>query len=115
MAGWSPGCLPDGRARGIGRMPMLVYSEVTMRTTIEVDEGLLAEAQRLREQKEGTAIIHEGLKALIERETARRLAEDAGGEPGPSAERAPTDDEQPTSREPRPVREVLAEIRAAQK
>jgi len=46
----------------------------TMRTTINLDEELLAEAQRITGLKERTALIREGLKALIERESARRLA-----------------------------------------
>jgi len=49
-----------------------------MRTTINADEALLAEAQRLTGQKERTALIHEALRALIGRESARRLAGQAG-------------------------------------
>lgn len=45
-----------------------------MRTTFNIDEALLGEAQRLTGLKERTAVIHEGLRALIERESARRLA-----------------------------------------
>jgi hypothetical protein len=45
-----------------------------MRTTINLDEQLLNEAQRLTGMKERTALIHEGLRALIERESARRFA-----------------------------------------
>lgn len=52
-----------------------------MRTTINLDEGLLAEAQRITGMKERTALIHEGLRALIERESARRLAKLGGSEP----------------------------------
>ena len=52
-----------------------------MRTTINLDEQLLAEAQRITGMKERTALIHEGLKALIERESARRLARLGGSEP----------------------------------
>lgn len=52
-----------------------------MRTTINLDEHLLAEAQRLTGTKERTALIHEGLRALIERESARRLAKLGGSEP----------------------------------
>jgi Arc/MetJ family transcription regulator len=91
---------------------------MTMRTTINVDEALLAEAQRLTGQTERTAVIHEGLKALIERERARRLTGLGDSDPGGTAgrvRRAPTDDKQPPAREVRPVLEVLAEIRAAQK
>lgn len=53
-----------------------------MRTTINVDEALLAEAQRLTGERERTALIREGLKALIERESARRLARLGGSDPG---------------------------------
>lgn len=45
-----------------------------MRTTINLDDHLLREAQRLTGMKERTALVHEGLRALIERESARRLA-----------------------------------------
>jgi len=52
-----------------------------MRTTINLDDQLVAEAQRITGVKERTALIHEGLKALIERESARRLARLGGSEP----------------------------------
>ena len=52
-----------------------------MRTTINVDEALLAEAQRLTGHSERTVLIREGLKALIERESARRLARLGGSNP----------------------------------
>lgn len=52
-----------------------------MRTTINLDDQLLAKARRLTGVKERTALIHEGLRALIERESARRLALLAGSEP----------------------------------
>lgn len=52
-----------------------------MRTTINLDDRLVAEAQRITGTKERTALIHEGLRALIERESARRLARLGGSEP----------------------------------
>ncbi|MCL4215791.1 MAG: type II toxin-antitoxin system VapB family antitoxin [Candidatus Hydrogenedentes bacterium] len=52
-----------------------------MRTTINLDEALLDEAQRVTGMKERTAMIHEGLRVLIERESARRLARLGGTEP----------------------------------
>jgi len=52
-----------------------------MRTTLNIDERLLAEAQRLTGLKEKAALVREGLKALIERESARRLARLGGSEP----------------------------------
>ena len=52
-----------------------------MRTTINLDDTLVTEAQRITGMKERTALIHEGLRALIERESARRLARLWGSEP----------------------------------
>jgi len=52
-----------------------------MRTTVNLDERLLEEAQRLTGTRERTALIREGLRALIERESARRLARLGGTEP----------------------------------
>ena len=52
-----------------------------MRTTINLDETLLMAAQKISGMTERTALIHEGLKALIERESARRLARLGGSEP----------------------------------
>ena len=51
-----------------------------MRTTVNLDEALLDEAQRLTGIGERTMLIHEGLRALIERESARRLAKLGGTE-----------------------------------
>lgn len=45
-----------------------------MRTTLNIDDRLLAEAQRLCGVTEKAALVREGLKALIERESAQRLA-----------------------------------------
>jgi Arc/MetJ family transcription regulator len=58
-----------------------------MRTTINLDEQLIDEAQRLTGTKERTALIHEGLRALIARESARRLARLGGSDPGAKAPR----------------------------
>ncbi|MGA2552306.1 MAG: type II toxin-antitoxin system VapB family antitoxin [Burkholderiaceae bacterium] len=52
-----------------------------MRTTLALDEELLARAQELTGTTEKTALIREALKALIQRESARRLALLAGSEP----------------------------------
>jgi len=52
-----------------------------MRTTLNLDESLLEEAHRLTGMRERTALIHEGLRALIERESARRLARLGGTDP----------------------------------
>ena len=45
-----------------------------MRTTIVLDEALVEKASSLTGVNEKTALVREGLKALIERESARRLA-----------------------------------------
>ena len=52
-----------------------------VRTTLNLDDALLAEAGRLTGLTERTALIHEGLRALIARESARRLARLGGTEP----------------------------------
>jgi Arc/MetJ family transcription regulator len=53
----------------------------TMRTTLNLDEALLEKAHRLTGIEERTALIHEGIRALIARESARRLARLGGTEP----------------------------------
>ncbi len=52
-----------------------------MRTTLALDDDLIAEAQRLTGTSEKTALVREALRALIERESARRLARLGGSEP----------------------------------
>jgi Arc/MetJ family transcription regulator len=52
-----------------------------MRTTMALDDERVAEAQDLTGLKEKTSLIREALKALIERESARRLARLGGTEP----------------------------------
>jgi Arc/MetJ family transcription regulator len=52
-----------------------------MRTTLNIDDELLAEAQRLTGIKEKTQVVRAGLEALVQRESARRLALLGGSEP----------------------------------
>ena len=52
-----------------------------MRVTVDIDDDLLQRAQALSGIKEPTALVHEALKALIERESARQLAQLGGSEP----------------------------------
>lgn len=52
-----------------------------MRTTIVLDDDLIAEAQRLTGTREKTALVRQALVALIERESARRLAKLGGSQP----------------------------------
>jgi Arc/MetJ family transcription regulator len=53
-----------------------------MRTTLIIDDALLAKAQELSGLREKTAVLHAGLHALIARESARRLAALGGTERG---------------------------------
>jgi Arc/MetJ family transcription regulator len=59
--------------------------ETEMRITINLDEQLIERAQRVTGTQERTALIHEGLRALIARESARRLARLGGSDPGAKA------------------------------
>jgi len=52
-----------------------------MRTTIVLDDELLAKAQSLTNVQEKSSLVKEALKALIERESAKRLASLGGSEP----------------------------------
>ncbi len=51
-----------------------------MRTTINIDDDLLARAAKLTKPLDRTAVVNEGLRALIERESASRLARLGGTE-----------------------------------
>ena len=52
-----------------------------MRTTLNIDDELLLRAQQLTGIDEKTAIVRQGLEALIARESARRLAKLGGTDP----------------------------------
>jgi Arc/MetJ family transcription regulator len=58
-----------------------------MRTTINLDEQLIAEVRRITGPQDTTALIHEGLRALIAREGGRRLARLGGSDPRAKARR----------------------------
>jgi Arc/MetJ family transcription regulator len=63
-----------------------------MRTTLALDDELIAKAQALTGLTEKTRLMREALKALIERESGRRLARLGGSEPNlkaPPRRRAP--------------------------
>ncbi len=51
-----------------------------MRTTLNIDDSLLRNAERLTGVKEKTSLVRLGLEALIARESARRLANLGGTE-----------------------------------
>jgi Arc/MetJ family transcription regulator len=55
--------------------------ETAMRTTLALDDDLVRAAQRFTGVQEKSALVREALKALIERESARRLARLGGSEP----------------------------------
>ena len=52
-----------------------------MRTTIALDDELVRKAQEYTGVKEKTALVREALKALVQREAARRLAAIGGSVP----------------------------------
>jgi Arc/MetJ family transcription regulator len=58
-----------------------------MRTTLTLDDELVAQAQAYTGLKEKSAVVREALKALIEREAARRLALLGGTDPTAAAGR----------------------------
>ncbi len=52
-----------------------------MRTTVALDDDLVAKAQQFTGLSEKAALIREALRALIERENARRLVRLGGTSP----------------------------------
>ena len=52
-----------------------------MRTTVNIDDELMTAAQKLTGIEEKAVLLRAGLKALIEQESARRLAKLGGSEP----------------------------------
>ena len=52
-----------------------------MRTTVNIDDELLTKAQKLTGMSGKTALVNAGLKALVERESARVLARMSGTMP----------------------------------
>lgn len=53
----------------------------SMRTTVTLDDELLARAEQLCGDLERSALLKEALLALVQRESARRLAALGGSEP----------------------------------
>jgi Arc/MetJ family transcription regulator len=56
-----------------------------MRTTVNIDDDLLAKASKLVGPMDRTAVLSEALRALIERESAKRLARLGGSQSGVQA------------------------------
>jgi Arc/MetJ family transcription regulator len=63
----------------LAMMPTL-SAQPSMRTTFNIDDELLAKASQLAAPLDRSAVIHEGLRALIQRESARRLARLGGSQ-----------------------------------
>lgn len=53
-----------------------------MRTTVTLDDALLAQASEAMGTTERSVLLHEGLKLIVQREAARRLAALGGSAPG---------------------------------
>ena len=53
-----------------------------MRTTLNLNDELLAEAREYTGIREKTALVHAGLRALLAQEAAKRLAALGGTMPG---------------------------------
>jgi Arc/MetJ family transcription regulator len=64
------------RLTDMHQSPILMH----MRTTLILDDALIAKARGITGLEEKTALVHEGLRALIARESARRLAAMGGSE-----------------------------------
>jgi len=58
-----------------------------MRVTLTLDDGLLADAEKLTGPTELSTLVREALKALIERESARKLVRLGGSSPNLKAPR----------------------------
>ena len=56
-----------------------------MRTTVTLDDELLAEATAALGVQERSSVLHEGLKLIVQREAARRLALLGGSDPTATA------------------------------
>jgi Arc/MetJ family transcription regulator len=56
------------------------FRRIVMRTTVTLDDALLDRARKLSGLQERSALLREALLALIQRESARRLARLGGTE-----------------------------------
>lgn len=57
----------------------------TVRTTVTIDDELIEQAMTLSGTRETSALLKQGLRALIEQESARRLARLGGSDPSATA------------------------------
>ena len=58
---------------------------VCMRTTLDLEQGLVEEALRITGEKSKTAVIERGLRALVQEAARRRLARLRGSAPAAKA------------------------------
>lgn len=61
--------------------PRIPLEETAMRTTLTLDDTLLKQAAQAIGTDERTVVIHEALRALVQREAARRLIQLGGSVP----------------------------------
>ena len=73
--------LGDGVGGGAGPAGPAVDAVVGPAVHLALDDELIAKAQAFTGLKEKSSLVREALKALIERESARRLARLGGSEP----------------------------------
>lgn len=66
---------------------VMLVMEVNMRTTVTLDDDLLARAQELTGIRERSALIRDAVELLVRIESGRQLAALGGSDPG--AEAAP--------------------------
>jgi Arc/MetJ family transcription regulator len=61
---------------------LMARERLVMRTTMNLDDELVARAQELTGIKERNTLVRMGLEALVQREAGRRLARLGGTDPG---------------------------------
>lgn len=66
-----------------------------MRITVELEDELVEMAQRITGVNQPSVLIHQALRALIERETPRRMTEERGTEADSPERRWPPDVHKP--------------------
>ncbi|MEI6713251.1 MAG: type II toxin-antitoxin system VapB family antitoxin [Verrucomicrobiota bacterium] len=64
-----------------------------MRTTLNIDDALLAQAGEYTGETEKTALVRMGLEALVQREAARRLASLGGQMPSLNVPKRPRNED----------------------
>jgi Arc/MetJ family transcription regulator len=69
------------RKQASNNVILSTLEEKAMRTTLALDDDLLAKAQELTGLSEKSLLVREALRALIQRESAKRLALLGGSEP----------------------------------